>query len=143
MDRIEGPVVKVRARLNNARKDKTFHAPRLQELPAVYANATFNRVLSYTGAEPFQGVKSPHPKAQGKHPWTNWLATSIGPPDERQRLGIGVITPNRIHFTGGFAGRLVPMRPWETALAIWRVNPRRSSTTTSNLSSDMSCCWGR
>lgn len=50
---LEGAVVKARARLTNARADHTQYAARLQELPAVYANGAFHRVVSYQGSRPF------------------------------------------------------------------------------------------
>jgi hypothetical protein len=68
---LDGPVVKVRARLVNSRPDKTQYAARLQELPALYANAAFHRVVSYTGSRPFTN-EAPQvmPKSATKHPWS-------------------------------------------------------------------------
>ncbi|HSH95899.1 MAG TPA: hypothetical protein VK968_17265, partial [Roseimicrobium sp.] len=82
----------------------------LQELPAVYANAAFHRVVSYTGAHPFTGESvSEIPKSTGKHPWSFWQATENWAAllDGEDR-GLGLITPGRVHFTGGFAGRSGP-----------------------------------
>jgi len=104
---IEGAVLKAKARLNNARTDHTQYQARLQELPAMYANATLHRVLSYTGIHPFTGQPaSPAPAASGQHPWSMWLGTEhwaalLNTND----WGLGLITPGRIHFTGGFAGQ--------------------------------------
>lgn len=104
---LEGPVVKARARLVNARTDKTQYPARLQELPALYANAAFHRVVSYTGSRPFTNDATQiMPKSLTKHPWTFWLGTehwSALLDDHNQ--GIGLITPGRIWFTGGFAGK--------------------------------------
>ena len=103
---LEGSVVKVRARLNNTRADKTQYRARLQELPALYANALFHRVVSYTGAAPFTDTPwELIPKATGAHPWSFWLATEqwAALVDDKD-FGLGLITPGRIHFTGGFAG---------------------------------------
>ena len=103
---LEGPVVKARARLTNAREDRTFYAARLQELPAVYANAPFHRVISYQGAKPFtQDLATPVPSPKKNHPWSFWTGTEgwaalLDPSD----YGLGLITPGRVHFTGGFAG---------------------------------------
>lgn len=106
---LEGPVVKARARLVNARTDKTQYAARLQELPALYANASFHRVVSYTGPSPFAN-EGPQimPKSITRHPWTFWLGTEQWSAllDEHDQ-GIGLITPGRIWFTGGFAGKPV------------------------------------
>lgn len=107
---LDGAVVKGRARLNNARSDRTQYAAREQELPAVYANASFYRVVSYTGARPFSGdAVAVIPKSTGKHPWAFWSGTEQWSAllDETDQ-GIGLITPGRIRFTGGFAGKPGP-----------------------------------
>lgn len=108
--RLDGPVVLARARLVNARSDSTQYPARLQELPALYANAAFHRVVSYTGARPFSG-QPPEviPRSTTAHPWSFWLGTEqwsalLNEQDE----GLGLITPGRIWFTGGFAGKPGP-----------------------------------
>ncbi|MCB1204170.1 MAG: hypothetical protein KDN18_07910 [Verrucomicrobiae bacterium] len=104
---LEGKVVKARARLVNARSDPTQYPARLQELPAVYANAAFHRVVSYTGPLPYSGEPATSiPPPATRHPWSFWLGTEqwsalLDGNDQ----GIGLITPGRIWFTGGFAGR--------------------------------------
>ena len=104
---LDGPVVKARARLVNARTDRTQYAARLQELPAMYANAAFHRVVSYTGGRPFTGEPARlMPESATKHPWTFWLGTEQWSALlNEQDQGVGLITPGRIWFTGGFAGR--------------------------------------
>lgn len=107
---LDGCTVKARARLTNARSDHTQYPARLQELPAAYANAPFHRVVSYMGDKPFTGgAISDAPKAQGAHPWSLWLGTEGWSAllDEHDR-GLGLVTPGRVHFTGGFAGRPGP-----------------------------------
>lgn len=107
---LEGPVVKARARLTNARVDRTLYPARLQELPAVYANAAFHRVVSYQGARPFTGdAAGLAPVPDGKHPWSFWMATEgwAALLDEKDQ-GLGLVTPGRVHFTGGFAGQPGP-----------------------------------
>ena len=107
---LDGVVVKARARLTNTRSNTTQYSARLQELPAVYANAAFHRVVSYTGARPFsQEAVSLIPKSQTKHPWSFWTGTEgwAALLDE-QNHGLGLITPGRVHFTGGFAGKPGP-----------------------------------
>jgi hypothetical protein len=107
---LDGPVVLVRARLNNARLDQTQYPARLQELPAAYANAPYHRVVSYTGDQPFTGAEvSVVPKPAGDHPWAFWYGTEgwsalLDNKDE----GLGLITPGRVFFTGGFAGQPGP-----------------------------------
>jgi len=107
---LEGAIVKARAKLNNAREDHTPYPARLQELPAVYANAPFHRVMSYQGAHPFTGeAATPVPTPSGKHPWSFWTGTEgwAALLDESNH-GLGLITPGRVHFTGGFAGKPGP-----------------------------------
>jgi hypothetical protein len=107
---LDGSVVKARARLVNARSDHTPYPARLQELPALYANAPFHRVVSYTGDRPFEGQAIELiPKSVTKHPWTFWLGTEQWSAllDESDH-GIGLITPGRVWFTGGFAGKPGP-----------------------------------
>lgn len=104
---LDGPVVVARGRINNSRPDKSQYKARLQELPAVYANAPYHRVISYTGERPFsQDVVSVIPKSTTDHPWTMWQGTEgwaalLNEKDE----GLGLVSPGRIHFTGGFAGK--------------------------------------
>lgn len=103
---LEGRVVKARARLTNSRSDRTMWPARLQELPAVYANAGLHRVVSYQGDRPFTGgqvLAAPLPT--GKHPWSFWHGTEAWAAlvDENDH-GLGLVTPGRIYFTGGFAG---------------------------------------
>ncbi len=107
---LDGNCVKARARLNNARTDHTQHAARLQELPAVYANAAFHRVVSYTGTRPFtKDAVSEVPKPTGKHPWSFWTGTEgWSALLDKKDHGLGLISPGRVHFTGGFAGKPGP-----------------------------------
>lgn len=107
---LDGAVVKARARLTNTRSDTTQYPARLQELPAVYANAAFPRVVSYTGATPFtEGEVSVLPKSETKHPWTFWTGTECWAALLNEHdYGLGLVTPGRVHFTGGLAGRPGP-----------------------------------
>lgn len=107
---LDGIEVKARARLNNARGDKTLYPARLQELPAVYANAPFHHVVSYMGDRPFTGdAVSDAPKPQGAHPWSFWQGTEQWSAllDEKS-FGLGLLTPGRVWFSGGFAGKPGP-----------------------------------
>ena len=74
---LKGNTVQVKARLNNARSDKSKYKAKHQELPAVYTNGPYYRLMTYTGSKPFTGdklIKSP--KSRSKvFPWTYWLAT--------------------------------------------------------------------
>ncbi len=122
---LEGPVVKVRAQLNNARVDQKQYAARLQELPAVYANARYHRVVSYMGDKPFTGAAiSQAPRPQGKHPWSSWMGTeNWSALLDAKGNGLGLITPGRVHFTGGFAGQ-----PADGSTPAARAGTRANST---------------
>jgi hypothetical protein len=104
---LEGKVLLAKARLSNARHDTTPWPARLQELPAVYGNAGLHRVISYQGTRPFQNEPATLvPKPQGKHPWSFWIGTEgWAALLNEQDHGLGLITPDRVHFTGGFAGK--------------------------------------
>lgn len=106
---LEGPIAHIRSRLVNNRKDRTQYEARAQELPAVYTNAPWHRLVTYTGAEPFtQGALEEIPK-QETHPdifpWSyfkateNWAALL-----DEQDDGLGVYSPGATKFIGGFAG---------------------------------------
>lgn len=104
---LEGSVLKARAKVTMARSDQTQYPARLQELPALYANAAYHRVVSYTGARPHEGgVAEVMPASPTKHPWTLWIGTEQWSAllDEKDD-GLGLVTPGRYWFTGGFAGR--------------------------------------
>ena len=114
---LDGVVVKARARLTNARSDKTQYPARSQELPALYANAAFHRVVSYTGSLPFTGADPETiPKAPGPHPWSFWAGTEHwSAVVDANDQGLGLITPGGISFTGGFAGQPGPNDPHATS----------------------------
>ena len=69
--------VQVRARLNNARSDTIKYIGRHQELPAVYSNGEYYRLLTYRGSKPFTDDKVNRipKKTGGGFPWDYWLAT--------------------------------------------------------------------
>ncbi|MEM0967789.1 MAG: hypothetical protein AAGJ31_00435 [Verrucomicrobiota bacterium] len=106
---LDGAVVCVRARLINQRRDLTLYPARHQELPALYGNAPYYRVVSYVGERPFSKeapAEIPRKRhAPGEHPWSFWLGTEgWSALMNEANWGIGLVTPGRIAFTGGFAG---------------------------------------
>lgn len=100
--------VQVRCRLNNARSDKTKYPGRHQELPAVYTNGEYYRLMTYRGDNPFtHGELSQIPKkSDGGFPWEYWLATenwaALVNDDD---WGLGIYKPDNSLFIGGFAGK--------------------------------------
>jgi hypothetical protein len=105
---LDGPAVKVRSRLNNARSDKTQWPARTQELPAVYTNAPFYKLMTYTGDKPFShGELTPidHRMAP-KDPWGHWYATeNWAALLNDDGWGLGVWNPGCFRFSGGMAGK--------------------------------------
>jgi len=109
--RLEKNRVHVRSRLNNDRSDKTQYPARGQELPAVYVNGPYHKVMSYTGMAPFTGddlerftkIWRNEKLEEGYSPWSSWVATegwSALVNDED--WGLGVWTPETQSFVGGF-----------------------------------------
>ncbi|MEI9898227.1 MAG: hypothetical protein WDN28_31320 [Chthoniobacter sp.] len=72
---LEGPVVHARCRLVNARSDRTLYPARTQELPAVYTNGPWHRIISYTGARPFAHDATTQLEARPPPHWDSWNAT--------------------------------------------------------------------
>ena len=80
---LDGPVVKARCRLTNHRADHTQYRARTQELPALYVNAPFHRLMTYRGDKPFTGdalaqIEGRADRAGQPGLWailTNWVAT--------------------------------------------------------------------
>ena len=107
---LSGNTVEVRSRLKNARSDKTQYAARDQEVPAIYTNGPFHRLVTYTGDSPFTGdAVTEIPKKTvrpGEFPWSRWRATENWAALVRDDdWGVGVWTPETCHYIGGFSGK--------------------------------------
>jgi hypothetical protein len=106
---LDGAAVRVRAALNNARSDKTQWSARSQELPAVYTNGPFYRLMTYVGDKPFAGgelARIEHRLGQDGTPWASWTATeNWAALVNDEGWGLGVWNPGAYAFLGGFAGR--------------------------------------
>ncbi len=94
----------IRGRLLNARSDKTQYRGRGQELPAIYTNGPWWRLMTYTGDKPFESdalVQQP-----AKMPWSNWQATeNWSALVDDNDFGLGVYTRATCRHDGGFAGK--------------------------------------
>ena len=107
--RLDGKTVNVTARLNNARSDKTQHPACGQELPAVYTNGEFYRIVSYVGENPGEGGELTEivSKNTGDRHWPSefmlypesWVALV-----DDNDYGLGVYNPHTCGAVGGFAG---------------------------------------
>ncbi len=105
---LDGPVVKARCRLTNQRPDQTQYRARTQELPAVYVNAPFYRLLTYRGDKPFTGdalAEITNRLDLEKH-WAQWTATERWAAQVNDAgWGLGVWNPDALVFSGGFFGK--------------------------------------
>lgn len=106
--RLDGPTARVKCRLNNQRGDTMQYIARTQEMPAVYTNAPYHRLMTYTGDKPFTEdtlTTIVRPKDH-KGPWMHWLATENWAAHvDDSDWGLGVWHPGIYRFTGGFAGK--------------------------------------
>ena len=115
---LDGAAVRLRARLSNHRGDRTLYPARDQEMPAVYLNGPYHRLLAYTGDRPFTGgALTRIVKRRGTPgPWTYFRATeSWAALLDDDDFGVGVWQPACQRFVGGFAGRPGKGGPRDTA----------------------------
>jgi hypothetical protein len=108
--RLDGPAAIVRSRINNQRNDKTQYPARTQELPAVYTNGPWYRLMTYTGNKPFTkdsvSLIPIKEKKKGGFPWSGFQATENWAALVNEAgTGMGVWTPGAQSFLGGFAGK--------------------------------------
>jgi hypothetical protein len=106
--RLDGATARVKCRLNNQRGDRMQYPARTQEMPAVYTNAPYHRLMTYSGDKPFTGDTLTNIVRTKDHkgPWMHWLATEnwAAHVDDND-WGLGVWHPGVYHFSGGFAGK--------------------------------------
>lgn len=102
------PQFRYRARLTNQRQDQTYYGSFAQEIPAVYTNGPWHRLVTYLGASPFEGeevteVRNDH---QEPWPWVRFAATEgWAALLDDQSQGLGVVVAPGMEFHGGFHGR--------------------------------------
>ena len=105
---LDGRAVRGRCRLTNHRNDTRVYPARDQELPAVYTNAPFHRLITYRGPQPFtkDTVVQIRKSADTPGPWSYWRATEgWSALVNDQGFGLGVWNPDCFRMLGGFAGR--------------------------------------
>ncbi len=107
---LDGPTARVRCTLTAARTDKTPFPAFDQELPAVYANGTYHRLMSYTGVKPFTGGELTRvQKKEGESagfPWARFHATERWAAQVNDAgWGLAIYQPHCVQFLGGFAGK--------------------------------------
>lgn len=106
--KIKDNVVYVNSRIRNNRIDKTQYAARAQELPAVYVNAPYHKLVTYKGNKPFKNdaISEIPQNSETKPKWSNWQATEnwVAHLNENN-FGLGIYTPNVQSYIGGFYGK--------------------------------------
>jgi hypothetical protein len=106
--KIENNIVRVNNRLTNNRKDKFQYPARSQELPAIYVNAPYHRLVTYKGNRPFENDKvSEIPQNSETEPiWSHWQATENWVAHlNDDNFGLGIYTPDVQSYIGGFNGK--------------------------------------
>jgi hypothetical protein len=101
-------VVEMAARLLNQRADKTQYPGRQQEMPALYTNGRWYRLVTYEGGRPFE--RAPLTELVGRGDGKGWPWLSFHATERWAALvddaggGVGVFQPEVTRFLGGFAG---------------------------------------
>ena len=107
--KIDGNIVDVTSRLVNSRDDKTQYRPRSQELPAVYSNGPWYKIMTYTGDKPYTGgalVEISRKPEKPPFPWNRFQATEEWAAlVDKDNNGFGIWTPGLQTYLGGFAGK--------------------------------------
>jgi hypothetical protein len=108
--RLDGKTVNATARLNNNRTDKSLYPACGQELPAVYTNGEYYRIVSYVGEEPFTNGEVT--EIVSKNTERNWPSDYMIYPENWVALlddndyGLGVYNPFTCCAVGGFYGEM-------------------------------------
>ncbi len=110
--RLEGQTVQVRSRLTNRREDRAFYPARHQELPAVYTNGEFRKLVTYTGDRPFTGGALNEWVDPGP-PWKSFTATEHWAAlVDAKGVGLGVWQPATTYWKQGWvAGEVSKQGP--------------------------------
>ncbi len=132
---LEGNAVHVHNRLMNHRADRSQFGARAQELPAIYSNGTWYRLMSYVGDKPFtnmpltQLTRNPPldtSPAQVFIGTENWAALV-----DQFGSGFGIVEPGVEAFGGAFIG--VPGAGDEWAPTAGYLSPRQIEVLDSDI----------
>ncbi len=105
--KLDGPVLQARCRLTNERGDHAQYPARPQELPAVYVNGPYWRLLTYCGDKPFTtgALSQIFARLDVDGHWASWTATeNWAALVNDSGWGVGVWNPGTAAFSGGFYG---------------------------------------
>lgn len=108
--KLDGNAVKVKSRIVNNRPDKQQYPARGQELPAVYTNASWHRLITYRGDKPFTNdtlstIANHNLPQNGNIQWASWQATENWAANVNDKnVGLGVWNESVQLFSGGYYG---------------------------------------
>lgn len=108
--KLEGNTIQVRSRLVNQRNDSTQYQAREQELPAVYTNAPYHRLVSYRGEKPFTNdttslIANHNYPGTKNIQWAHWQATENWAANlDKNDYGLGIWNEAVQSFQGGYFG---------------------------------------
>ena len=96
------------ATIKNSRADTNQYPAMRQEMPAIYTNGPWYKLVSYLGDEPFK--KKPVTVLVDKNDGKGWPWINYFTPErwsalvDENGMGLGVFQPESTRITGGFAG---------------------------------------
>ncbi len=108
---LQGSTAHVRCKLVNSRSDRSRYSAFSQEMPALYVNGSYHKLMTYVGDQPFTGgqltrIEKKAGDGPPGFPWTRFLATERWAAQVNDAgFGLGVYQPACITFLGGFAGK--------------------------------------
>ncbi len=107
---LKGNTVEVTSKITNQRPDTTQYRGGHQELPAIYTNAPYHRLVTYAGNRPFEGdsittIQNHNYPDGSQINWADWQATEGWAANLNQKdYGLGVWHPTAQEFKGGYYG---------------------------------------
>jgi len=101
---LSGNVVKVHARIELSRSDRTQYQARTQEFPCMYVNGTYNNIYTYQGNNPYSNASltklTPPTPMEYLRPVTEpWMAAV-----DKNGFGVGLFAPYNYQWTKAFFG---------------------------------------
>lgn len=102
--------VKITSRIVNDRPDKKQYPARGQELPAVYTNAPWHKLISYQGEKPFTNdtlslIPNHNLPSTKDIQWAHWQATESWAANvDENNYGLGVWNSAVQDYSGGYYG---------------------------------------
>lgn len=101
---LSGNVVKVHARIELRRSDRTQYQARTQEFPCMYLNGTYNNIYTYQGNNPYSNgtmtkLTPPIPMEYLRPVTEPWMAAT-----DKNGFGVGLFAPYNYQWTKAFFG---------------------------------------